>query len=362
MPIEFKLEERLAGFLATSARKGEHASVVFREMLGPDAADLGSRLDGMHQCLFSKVPGLPNPTTICDLVVIVDRDLNARAYVDELSMAMRAVATRAIGVGEPVHTKDISSVESVDLGIPVSENEAIVVVRSFYWKRSLFYDFGPIHDEAGPRRYCVGRALGQQLTLLLGLPAPAAGMSEGGSRLQIMKESLDRLRDLLESECREESAYQELISGAPWMLGTNYSALLRHQKMDDENIPDFTLLRAYDECQDIAELKQPFLRLFRSDGSFSANFGDAWNQAERYLDFCSRQRVYLSDQKGLRFENPRCILLVGFELSAEERNAIRAKESMNRLITVMTYDELLRNAWHVFDMVAAAEDRNYPAD
>lgn len=112
----------------------------------------------------------------------------------------------------------------------------------------------------------------------------------------------------------------------------------------------------------MVELKQPFLRLFRADGHFNSDFNDAWNQAERYLDFCQRQRTYLLDQKQLRFENPRCILLIGHNLSVPESSAVRAKESASRLITVITYGQLYRQARHFFEVVVTLEDRTYPSE
>lgn len=362
MPIEFKLKDRLAGFVGTSAKKGEDVSVIFRELLGPSDEHLANRLDQLHGCLFSKISGLPDPPRIGNLVITLDQDLNGKAYVDELQLTGCVIAAGPVEAGQAITIKDIKAIESVDLDFKVAASEAVVVVRSFYWKRSLFYDFGPLHAEAGDRNYDVEKALAQQMTLLVGLPASPSSITAGQSRLQEMKDSLDHLGDLLLAQCDDESAYQELLSNAPWMLGTAYSALVRHKKLDDENIPDFTLVRAYDECHDIVELKQPYLRLFRADGTFSAAFSDAWHQAERYLEFSHRQRAYLLDQKQLRFENPRCILLIGHNFTAPETSAIRAKESFNRLITVMSYDQLFRHARHVFDVVAAGEDRTYPGE
>lgn len=359
MPIEFTLSERLAGFVGTSAKKGEQVAVIFRELLGPDDFHLSGRLDQMHRCLFSKIAGMPQPPRIGDLVIAIDQDLRGRAFVDELELSAKAIAARPLEKGQEIYTKDIKGIESIELGCEIADSEAVVVVRSFFWKRSLFYDFGPLHKESGPRSYDLERAMGQQMTLLLGLPLSDTDIRAGQSRAQAMKNSLDHLGALLDNGCDDEARYQELLASAPWMLGNSYKSLARHQKMDDSNIPDFTALRAYDDCHDVVELKQPFLRLFRANGSFSATFSDAWNQAERYLDFCQRQRTYLLDQKNLRFENPRCILLIGQNLTAEQSDAIRAKESLNRLIAVMSYDQLLRNARHVFDLVYAAEDRSY---
>lgn len=362
MPIKFQIEERLVGFAATSARKGEKVAIVSRTLVGPQDPELAERLEGLHGCLFSKIPDLPTPPRICDLIVIINHDLTGIAFVDELPLTATVKPARSIEKGEALLLSDISSIEAVHLDVPVPDDAAIVVVRSFDWRRSLFFDFGPLHKDAGQRTYNLEMALGQQMTLLFGLPAPAFKISAGQARIENMKRSLDRLGDLLTEHCDDEGEYQELLSSAPWMLGASYSALLRHTKMDDSNIPDFTALRAYDECHDVVELKQPFLSLFRRDGSFTAAFNDAWNQAERYLDFCQRQRSYLLDQKQLRFENPRCILLIGNDLSPFQSNAVRAKESASRLITVMTYDQLYRHARHVFEDVVALEDRTYPSE
>ncbi len=359
MPIEFQLEERLVGFTATSAREGENVEIISRALLGPQDAKLVHHIDELEKALFSKIPGLPRRPSISDLIVVINQDLSGKAFVNELPLPAKVKLTRDIEKGQTVFLKDISEIQEVTLGVEVPNDAAIVVVRSFNWKRSMFFDFGPLDTKQGDRTYSIDNALGQQLTLLVGLPAQPGHLTAGAVRIAEMKGALDRLIDLIAQQCEDEAAYQQLLESAPWMLGTSYSAVLRHQRMDDANIPDFTALRAYDECHDVIELKQPFLRLFRRDGSFSAAFNDAWNQSERYLDFCQRQRTYLMEQKQLRFENPRCILVIGHELSVPESDAVRAKESANRMISVMTYYQLYRHARNTYDVVVAANDDTY---
>ncbi|HEX9707983.1 MAG TPA: Shedu anti-phage system protein SduA domain-containing protein, partial [Steroidobacteraceae bacterium] len=122
------------------------------------------------------------------------------------------------------------------------------------------------------------------------------------------------LERLLGERCESESRYQELLAEHPWTLGRPYAAVVRHHAFDDSSIPDFTAVRCYDECHDIIELKQPFLQLFKATGDFAAGFNDAWNQAEGYLTFSSRNRSYLLQEKGLRFEDPKCLLICGYNL------------------------------------------------
>ena len=360
MPIHFNISERLAGFVENTAQKGEPVSVIFRELLAPEDPLLGIRLENLDRCLFSKIPSLREPSRIGQLVIIINQDLSGIAYVDELPIKVKVKVNRAINKGELVYLKDISEVESVHLGISVPDQAAVVVVNSFLWKRSLFFDFGPLNSDQGPRDYSLEKTLAQQQILLLGLTAAKSSCGKGLMRVNEMRAGLEQLRQLLIGQCTEESLYQELIGHNPWMLGVTYGSLIRHAKMDDKNIPDFTALRAYDQCHDIVELKHPFLKLFRQDGTFTAEFNNSWNQAERYLNFCHRQRAYLSESKGIRFENPRCLLLTGYNLSAFEQREIRAKEEINRLITVISYDQLLAQAQHILNLFLSAGEALAP--
>ena len=174
-----------------------------------------------------------------------------------------------------------------------------------------------------------------------------------------MAEGLEHLRSLLAEVNTEEARYQELLEEHPWMLGGLYSEVRRHARLDDRAIPDFTATRCYDQYHDIIELKQPFLRLFRQDGSLASNFNDAWNQAEEYLAFATRQRTYLRDERQIHIENPRCVLIVGHGLTDAQRRRIREKEAGAVSVSVFTYDELLRTAEHVHRLVAGAGELRF---
>ena len=91
-------------------------------------------------------------------------------------------------------------------------------------------------------------------------------------------------------------------------------------------------------------------------GGFFAVFNDSWNQAETYLMVTQRQRAYLREEKSLQFENPRCLLLLGHDLTEQQLSAIREKEILTRLITVWTYNELLRTARHIVGLMETATE------
>jgi len=158
----------------------------------------------------------------------------------------------------------------------------------------------------------------------------------------IIDEAIHRLEALLRAKDNNERHYQEYFEEFPWVFGAQYSKVQAHRNLDDESIPDFTAVRARDDKRDIIEVKPPFLSIFRGDGNFKSIFNDAWNQVERYLDFTRRQQSYLSQQKGLEFENPHCFLLAGDGLSDPQIKRLKAKEGMNQAITILTYNDVLQ--------------------
>jgi hypothetical protein len=154
-----------------------------------------------------------------------------------------------------------------------------------------------------------------------------------------LHEPLRRLQSLLDARDNEEGRYQRLLMDYPWILGAKYKAIHRHRHLDDRSIPDFTGIRVRDACRDIIEIKPPFTKMFRQDGTLNSTFNDAWNQIEGYLDFARREQGYLY-RKGLRFENPKGYLILGFGYTEEEKDQIRIKERGNPAITVLTYEDL----------------------
>ena len=361
MPIKFQLNERLAGFSLNTAASGQQVQVLYRELVSPtDSLHLQNRLDQIHGCLFSKIPGLPPPSLIDHLLVVIDKDLSGIAYVNELKIISKVRVNRTVEAGAPIYAGDISDISSLDLGVEIPIDAGVVLVRSLGWKCSLFFDFGPLLPDLGPRSYSLDSALAQQALLLLGFPPSSSAYSEGGlsiTQVDHMAQGLENLRQLLDERCQDESTYQKLLENHPWMLGGLYVEVMRHATLDDRSIPDFTAVRCYDRFHDIIELKQPFLKIFRKSGGFTAAFNDAWNQAERYLAFANRQRQYLRDEKELMFENPRCLLMIGYNLSEAELREIRCKEVFSRSLSIITYDNVLETAQHIISLVQNAGER-----
>jgi len=149
------------------------------------------------------------------------------------------------------------------------------------------------------------------------------------------------LKNLISEDEGDESKYQELLENYPWAFGAEYRKIQRHEYLDDENIPDFTGVRVRDGARDIFELKPPTMKIFAKNGNFTSEFHKAWDQAERYLDFVHRNEDYLRKEKGRIFDNPKCYLILGWNLSEEELKKVRIKERRNPTLTLITYNDLI---------------------
>ena len=92
-------------------------------------------------------------------------------------------------------------------------------------------------------------------------------------------EPKNELKSLLSQEVNDESIYHSFFEKFPWVLGLQYLKIQDLRNFDDENIPDFTGIRAHDSNRDVIEIKPPFTPLFRKNGKFNSEFNKNWNQA-----------------------------------------------------------------------------------
>lgn len=173
-----------------------------------------------------------------------------------------------------------------------------------------------------------------------------------------LKRAEPELLKLLSRSCPDEAEYQMFLERHPWVLGAQHEKFTRHDRLGEADIPDFTAVRTRDRARDIFELKQPFLQLFRQDGSFRSEFLQAWDQAERYLDFAQTNADYIQRVKGLRFDAPRCYLIIGYRLNRSQLTSVRRKQRSNSAIEILTYDDLvaqLRGTVSVLERLAAVQ-------
>ncbi len=336
MITHFTLPERVAGFVGAPANEGEQVPVICSESLTSlNGIHLTWRLEGLQNAVFSKIPGLPDPRILHTLLVVIRQDLSATAYIDEISPVARIKAARAVTAGEPIFVTDITEVTSFDIGVEIPPDCGVILVRAHGWRTALYYDLCPIHPDGTPRVADISTILAKQTLDLF------KGQFSEVVEQKSMQAAIDELETLIAEGDNTESHYQEFFLRRPWFLGGLHVRIDRHTQLDERSVPDFTGVRSSDGYRDVFEIKPPFMQCFRqSDDGFTAAFNDAWNQAERYLNFVREQRHYLAD-KNLHFVNPRCYLLIGHGLTESQLRALRVKESFNPSISLLTYEQLL---------------------
>jgi hypothetical protein len=261
--------------------------------------------------------------------------------VNSLSVTVRIEALRDLKAGEPVRDADIGEIASVDLGVVIGSDQAFILLRTQGWWRSLFFDLEPLMQANPGRQFDVTAFLLAQQIALMG--RPLAGFAQE-SQLDRMTSGLRELRELISDHCTEEKKYQELLSNHHWMFGGAYNSIQRHKCLDDETIPDFTAERSDDHCHDVVEIKQPFLKCFKEDGKLTAAFNSSWDQTVRYLTFAQRQRSFLREEKSLKIENPKGLLLIGYGFDEGQMQTMREKEAVAPAIRTITWDQLIRRA------------------
>jgi len=180
------------------------------------------------------------------------------------------------------------------------------------------------------------------------LPIEKRPLSRGAvppHALNDLDKPIKRLSDLLEKEINVEAEYQEVIQDYPWLFGAQYASIDAHRNLNHKNIPDFTAIRVKDRNRDIIEIKPPFTPIFRKDGQPSANFLSAIDQISRYIDFAEQEASYLRSE-GLQFSGPVGYLLVGINLSDDQKKFISRFERQNRSLKIITYNDLVSYATH----------------
>ncbi len=157
MPYEIRFDMPPAGHVLQAVRAGEDASVQFREFTSSeDGQHFIQRLEGFPNEIIQKLAGKCDvrPSTVDHLLAIIRKDCSATVYVNDLPLSIAVRPARPLKAGEPVFKSDIVDVSEVRIGdIDIPNDCGVVFVFSTGWRKGLFYDFGPLQDEASPRTY-----------------------------------------------------------------------------------------------------------------------------------------------------------------------------------------------------------------
>src|SRR5205807_4325674 len=162
------LKELGVGYTATSARKGENASIIVREFTSSEDGDLFiGRLEGIPSAIIEALPSESQvkSSTVDRLLAIIRRDQSATVYVnDELGLLVDFVIKgRDIEAGQPVFSNDIADIRKLtfhEITVPV--DAGIVFLFSQGWRKGLYYDLRPLMPPEFPaREYDLEKLCGQ---------------------------------------------------------------------------------------------------------------------------------------------------------------------------------------------------------
>ena len=162
MPYEITLEVAPAGYFGTAARAEEFAQVIFREFTSTeDGQQFIKRLEGGVDPILRELPIQVLPSTIDHMLAICLRDGKTTVYLNELEIQGTIRVSRPVKKGQGMTKDDIADIVRLDLGVDIPEDAGFIFVFSVGWRKGLFFDYGPIVPNQGPRLYDIGSVLAQ---------------------------------------------------------------------------------------------------------------------------------------------------------------------------------------------------------
>lgn len=156
MPIEVMLEGIPAGYTLKSVKKGEPTDVLLSEFTSSEDGDhFIQRIEGITSFLLNSITQRRYiPSSIDHLFSIIYPDKRAIIYINELEQILLIQAKKSIIVGQPVSFEDVADIRELSFrGIEIPNNAGLVFLFSVGWRKGLFYDLTPLHNEKTKLQY-----------------------------------------------------------------------------------------------------------------------------------------------------------------------------------------------------------------
>lgn len=159
-----------------------------------------------------------------------------------------------------------------------------------------------------------------------------------------------------------ESHFQTLFTKNKWIFGPSYEEVIPKRKADTKNQPDFVLKR-YDGFSDVVEIESPSKPLFtKQDKSGKSqptsllmqavtqamDYIESYNQAYKDLFYEDSQNQVINP---IHAYYPRGFVVIGTD-SRTDRKKLRQLNNFLHNITVMTYDEFLKQSERMLEMIS----------
>lgn len=147
----------------------------------------------------------------------------------------------------------------------------------------------------------------------------------------------------IDSEKSEED-YQDFLETNPWLFGQEYVKRLQIREITRDEEVDFCL-ESVDGFYDVIEIKKPSTNVLIEDGSHdtyraSSELSSAIAQLENYIYRIEQSQGNILVRDGLNMVKPRGKIVIGDQLSSEERESLRVMNSHLSRITVYTFSDI----------------------
>jgi hypothetical protein len=194
---------------------------------------------------------------------------------------------------------------------------------------------------------------------------------EGHVRLRELRSAVDELRAHLQDGADDERTYQDWCDRHPWAFGSAWLGRDQVRTIGvgdqvDELMPDTAT-----GLRDVIELKRPSHTVLAWDSThrnyyFGQEVANAIGQCHRYLDVLHDDvgTTGLRDHPEVVGYHPRAVIVIGRSDGWNDVK-LRALHGLNsRLhgITVVTYDQLLRQGERALEMLSTTSEESANAD
>jgi hypothetical protein len=163
--------------------------------------------------------------------------------------------------------------------------------------------------------------------------------------LTMLEIALEQLEKLLDTSKRNENNLQKCITENPILLGLDYAKIIPKHKLGSEFEVDYALEK-FNGLIDLMEIESSNLSIFTKQGNPSSYLVHAEQQVIDWLDWIEKNNAYARiGLEGLL--SPKGFVIIGRSSSLTEKtkaSLIRRNKAFNGNITILTYDDVLRKA------------------
>ncbi len=170
MPITYKPKNPIHGISMKSALKGEECSVCHRaNFSSSDGNEFLLHVEALWGYFETKVK--TRPSQVDNFLAILSPQDDVTVYCNELNQVTKIRVKEAIDAGQQITKDQIAEINEVNFAtadgniVEFPSDSGIVIIISHGWRKSIFYDFGPLTNAA--RTIDVAKIVGQQLSAMM---------------------------------------------------------------------------------------------------------------------------------------------------------------------------------------------------